>query len=371
MLNLQDPAEIEGLVLFRDDEDPRKFHLLPDSPVIPVDDRGEPDFLFLRYINDLQENPDAADIGAGFVQFRTALRLDPDRRARVLDKLRLRLAEEQAAGTKPFGQPIVSTEPLLAAPVWTDGTVTLSTFAVSDTGLVRKATDAAPVDLTGDLSAMLALQLDDDGAEVFWTAFEGRGEQHIPISVQFDLGYKARLSNRMEIHAKRDVIHREIVQWARPYRLLTNGFTRYVPIAGITEAVDAPRLALLRTQFAEPIRMCLPMHRVRDVVSEKITDHTIEVTITTDQSEGGEGAAKIQETLFAIASDLLTERIVPALFGGGALPGAADDNATGTPLSSPSMAMAMVPTATSSSTWCSTTRRLSSAGSIPTARCSC
>ena len=37
MLNLMDPVQLEDLVLFRDDEDARKFHILPDQPVIQTD----------------------------------------------------------------------------------------------------------------------------------------------------------------------------------------------------------------------------------------------------------------------------------------------------------------------------------------------
>ena len=44
----------------------------------------------------IHRNPDAADIGAGFVQFRTALRLDPDRRARVLETVAPRVGAHHA-----------------------------------------------------------------------------------------------------------------------------------------------------------------------------------------------------------------------------------------------------------------------------------
>jgi len=49
MLSLMDPVELEDLVVFRDDEDPRKFYLLPDQPVIPLDDERQPEFLFIKY----------------------------------------------------------------------------------------------------------------------------------------------------------------------------------------------------------------------------------------------------------------------------------------------------------------------------------
>ena len=327
MLNLLDPVEVEGLVVFRDDADTRKFYLLPDQPVIPQDDRGEPDFLFIRYIKDLEATAEGEDAGAGFVQFRTALIMPADRRQRVVERLRARLVDEQASGVTPFGKPIVSTEPLLAAPVWMDGTVTLSTFQVSDTGLVRKATGSAPVDLTGDLGAMLALQLDDDGAEIFWTAFEGRGEHRIPISVQFDLSYKARISARMEIHAKHEVIHREVLRWARPYRLLTSPFVRYVALPSVTNFVGGAALNALRANYAEPVTLCVPQQQITDTISKNISNNTISVTIETDQAATGEAGDKIQEALFKIATDVLSERVMPLLFGGATgKPGAATEH---------------------------------------------
>src|SRR5437867_11207346 len=140
MLSLMDPVEIDALVVFRDDEDPRKFYLLPDQPVIALDEGDEPEFLFIRYIKDLDTVVEGQDIGAGWVQFRTVLSVDPARRQRVVGALRTRLEQEKAHGKKPFGLTIGSTDPLLAAPLWTAGKAGLATFKVSETGLVRHAT---------------------------------------------------------------------------------------------------------------------------------------------------------------------------------------------------------------------------------------
>jgi hypothetical protein len=114
MLSLMDPVELEDLVVFRDDEDPRKFYLLPDQPVIPLDDEGGPEFLFIKYLDVAEEAE--RDVMGGWVQFRSVLTIAPDRRQRVVDALRARLVEEKAAGRKPFGRPIDATEPLLDLP---------------------------------------------------------------------------------------------------------------------------------------------------------------------------------------------------------------------------------------------------------------
>ena len=50
MLSLMDTVQLEDTTIFRDDIDPRKFYLLPDQPVIPVDDEQKLEFLFIKYI---------------------------------------------------------------------------------------------------------------------------------------------------------------------------------------------------------------------------------------------------------------------------------------------------------------------------------
>src|SRR5215831_335260 len=109
MLSLLDPIELEDLVVFRDDLDPCKFYVLPDQPVIPLEREGEPEFLFIKYVNDLASG--AIDLGGGILQFRSTLTIDPARRQRVVDALRARLEQDKAAGRKPLGNAITGTEP--------------------------------------------------------------------------------------------------------------------------------------------------------------------------------------------------------------------------------------------------------------------
>ena len=74
MLSIMDPVDIDDLVVCRDDEDPRKFYLLPDEPVISTNEQGVPDFYFIQY-----RGVDAAHKEGGYVQFRTVLTISPDR----------------------------------------------------------------------------------------------------------------------------------------------------------------------------------------------------------------------------------------------------------------------------------------------------
>jgi hypothetical protein len=253
MLSLMDPVELEDLVVFRDDEDPRKFYLLPDQPVIPLDDEGGPEFLFIKYL-DVAEEADR-DVMGGWVQFRSVLSISPERRQRVVDSLRTRLQQEKTAGRKPFGKPIDSTEPLLASPLWTDGKVALSTFQAGEGKLVRHATGSVAADLAGDLGASFGLELDRHGAEIFWDAFEHRNERRLPILVSYQLTYKARVSAKLTIEARRDIIHQEIWNAARPYRLIAAPFMRYVPVAF---AGPFNRTAMTTLQAAHAVRL-VPM----------------------------------------------------------------------------------------------------------------
>ena len=309
MLSLLDPVEFENTVIFRDDADPCKFYPLPDQPVIPLDEEGDPEFLFIKYIKDvntLDENEPEA--GGGLLQFRTVLGMHPDRRKKVVEALRARLEQEKAAGTKPFGHAIESTEPLLAAPLWTNGKVTMSTFKVSDTGLVRHATESVPVDLSGDLGASISLELDDIGAEIFWSAFKSQ-EGQIPIMITYQLTYKARVSAKMTIEAKREVIHRRIIERATPWKLMG---ACYVPLihTGAFALAEIPALALRHRCH---IAAMVPRREIREIVQSTIVNNEISVRIETD--EAGQASSQVRDSLFKLATEVLSDRVVPALFG--------------------------------------------------------
>ena len=315
MLSLLDPVELEDIVIFRDDVEPQKFYPLPDQPIIPIDDQGNPEFLFIKYVKDVDTLPEGdRNVGGGLLQFRSVLTMKADRRVKIVDALRRRLKQEKAAGRKPFGHAIDSTEPLLAAPLWTSGKINLSTFKVSDTGLVRFATDNAPVDLAGDLGGSLSLELDETGAEIFWSAFQNRTEKQIPIMVTYQLTYKARVSATMTIHAERKVIHQKLIALARPYELMVKPFLRYVPLQ-VQEPFALAKLPALRAFRRAPVAAMIRRPQIRDAIRQTIVDNDIKVTITTGEDSGEQGAAAVRDALFKLATEVLAERVVPALFG--------------------------------------------------------
>ncbi|MEM7481957.1 MAG: hypothetical protein AAF481_12350 [Acidobacteriota bacterium] len=321
MLSVMDPVELEGLQIFRDDEDPRKFYPLPDQPVIPADDEGNAEFLFIKYLKEVDSLTDDEEAGGGFVMFRSVLHLDEERRERVIEGLRTRLEQEKAAGEKPFGHKITNTEPILASPLWSDGEVSLATFQVSDTGLVRHATETVRPDLAGDLGASMTLELDDTGTEIFWSAFEDR-DQQIPIVVSYDLTYKARVSATMKIHAERSVIERRVWSQARPYKLVRRPRARWVRMAH-QGALNPAVIATLMARSQHPVRAMIRTRRLRESIRQAILEQEIRVEIDTDESGGGDSS--VQQSLFTLATEVLTERVIPAMFGD-AQPGADDED---------------------------------------------
>ncbi len=327
MLSLMDPVELENLVLFRDDEEPRKFYLLPDQPTIAVDDHGVPDFYFIKYVYDATSHPDD-QLGGGYVQFRSVLTIAPDRRDRVIAGLKAQLDQEKQAGKKPFGQEIVATDPILAAPLWTSGTVRLETFKVGDKELVQKATDTAPVDLAGSLAASVNLQLAPEGAEIFWSSFKHFSDQQIPILISYQLTYKARVSARMEIHASRKTVEQEIWKRAnpRPFALsIARG--RWLPLQfkGPATPDSLPALQRLTT---DRVAFMVEPGAITEAIHSCMSDHTINATIAVDEAGSDKGGGdKVQDMLFKIATDVLSGQVIPALFGENAGPQPAADNA--------------------------------------------
>ncbi|MFI5099123.1 MAG: hypothetical protein ACHQE5_01190 [Actinomycetes bacterium] len=314
MLSILDPVEIDNLALFRDDEDPRKFYLLPDQPVIVNDDKGVPDFLFIKYIKDLSTTPDGQPIGGGYVQFRTVLTIDDARRARVVDALRQQLTQDQQSGRKPFGNPITSTEPVLADPLWTSGTVAMETFKVGDNEMVRKATATAAVDLAGSLGASVDLQLDPDGAEIFWTSFKNFADQQIPILITYKLTYKARVAATMEIHASRSTVEQQIWQRAR-WHVLDLVRARWYPMETAI-AVAPGNFGAVQALAASRVAALVEPGQIQDAIHNSITNGSITVKISTDEAGSGQDDAnKVQDMLFKVATEVLSGRVIPVLFG--------------------------------------------------------
>jgi hypothetical protein len=302
VLNLLAPVRLEGMDIFRDDSDPATFYLLPDTPGIPLDSNGSPDFLFLLYLRDAAELGANDEAGAGYIQFRTTLMVSADRRAAILAGLRALLGPGQ--------------EPRLVDPLWTAGTVELATFQAGADGLVRAATTSTPVALTGDLGASFRMDLTPAGADVFRGAFNAYadGAHQLPILINYHLSYAARVAATLTIHAAHSVVHERVWRYAQPY-VFEPGIVGYRPLA-LDHPFQAAELPGLRQRFPT-VRPMIDIVHFGQAVQECMVEDTITVTI-----EGGAaGDTATHDALQKIASDLITQNLVPALTTGGALPG--------------------------------------------------
>lgn len=305
MLSLMEPIQIDNLVVYRDDDDPSRFYVMPDQPQIPLDEEGVPEFLFIKYIKDVQETADGESLGGGYLQFRTSLALSDARQQKVLAALRDQLANEQQSGKRPFGKAIVSTEPTLASPLWVSGEVALIT-ADEKSGLTTHVFNSTLPDLGSDLGASFAMDLSTTGAEIFWTAFTD-AEKQLPLMVSYKLTYKAGVSASMSISAEQSKVHEKLWEAARPYTFRPAPFPRWVPYA---DPGPFSRDRFLQLQASIPGLMpMLTEERLHDAVSS-----TIKVNIASDLGSGPQ-ADEIRQMLTKIATDVLTEKLVPALFG--------------------------------------------------------
>jgi hypothetical protein len=326
VLNFLDSLTIDNLTVFRDDLDPRRFYVLPDTPGIPVGEDGLPEFLFLVYLRDAADVTSDDQSGAGYLQFRTVLTLPQARHAALVTSLHTQLVSEQAAGKKPFGNAITITDPVLAAPLWTSGAVDLSTFAVGDTGLVRQATTAAPADLTSDLGASFTASLSADGAGVFAAAFHAyqTGAHQLPLVITYKLTYTGRVSATLRIDAAHSVIHEQVWKRAAPWQLLDTGLVRYVPLA-ITEPFRVDMLPALRARFGRVFPMILPAD-FGQAVQETIANNSISVQIEEASTGDPAADAATHASLLKLATDLLTDSLMPSLTTGTPVPGATNEN---------------------------------------------
>ncbi|MEM8808937.1 MAG: hypothetical protein AAGF01_23205 [Cyanobacteria bacterium P01_G01_bin.38] len=83
MLYLDAPiGPINGLMIYRDSEDPNLFHYVPERPRLAMNE-GVPEFVYLKYKRDITDNPDFDEetqqsLGGGFLAFTVDLGVDDD-----------------------------------------------------------------------------------------------------------------------------------------------------------------------------------------------------------------------------------------------------------------------------------------------------
>ncbi|MVN86460.1 hypothetical protein GO986_06745 [Deinococcus sp. HMF7620] len=178
MLSIPVLAEIEGVTVFRDDENPANFYYLPSKPVIAPGANGKPQFTFMRYQFAI-ERP-GAEPGGGYLVFTTVMRESPQTLAKIRQALQSRLRSEMPTTT-------VLPEVTLAPVDFTEGEVRL---IIMQNDKFIKAVNLGKPSLFGDNIASLAVELTADGATLFYEALRKQGSV---AAIEYDLTFPVRL----------------------------------------------------------------------------------------------------------------------------------------------------------------------------------
>jgi len=178
MLSIPVFAEIEGVSVFRDDENPTNFYYLPSKPRIAVGENGKPQFTFMRYQFAL-ERP-GTEPGGGYLVFTTVMRESNEVLSRIRQALQSRVRSEMPTTT-------VVPEVTLAPVDFTDGEVRL---IIMQNDRFVKALNLGKPSLFGDNTASLAVELTADGATLFYEALRKAGSV---AAIEYNLNFPVRL----------------------------------------------------------------------------------------------------------------------------------------------------------------------------------
>ena len=179
MLSIPTFAQIEGVQVFRDDADPTRFYYLPRTPTLLKTPDGKPMFSFYRYQFPLRR--ENAQPGGGYLVFTVAMREDPQ-------FLETRVKPELERLARPLLPPEARSAQITLAPVdFTDGQVRL--IIQQNNGFVREVHLGRP-SLFGDNTASVAVELDADGATLFFEALRRGGGV---AAIEYNLRFPVRL----------------------------------------------------------------------------------------------------------------------------------------------------------------------------------
>lgn len=179
MLSMPQFAQVEGLTIFRDDEDPTRFFYLPRRPVIAKGDDGKPMFTFLRYQFPITRG--GQEPGGGYLVFTTNMIEDPGLlQTKVKPVLQQRLRSE-------FPTTVNLPEPVIAPVDFNGGEVRL---IMMQNNQMIKAVSLGRPSLFGDNTASVAVELSADAATLFFEALRRGGSI---AAIEYDLRFPIRL----------------------------------------------------------------------------------------------------------------------------------------------------------------------------------
>ncbi|SNR44934.1 hypothetical protein EYF88_08285 [Paracoccus sediminis] len=189
MLSLYGSFTVPGVpdvVIYRDDENARKFYMVSGKPKIlrsdPRDPASRPMIDLIAYTRDhAQPIPATEDVERGHLQMTVGLEIAQADQNRIRAFLRQRLAEELGRGFRFLGIVVRPGEPELGyAPQFIGGTATATTFGED---LQIAAQGICPILATGINSASFSYDLTQSGARFIRQTME---QGALPIQVRYE-----------------------------------------------------------------------------------------------------------------------------------------------------------------------------------------
>lgn len=292
MLSLYGSFTVPGVpdvVIYRDDETPRKFYMVAGKPRIlrsdPRDPASRPMLDLIAYVRDLDRvNPATEDVERGMLQMTVGLEVSQADQAAIRAHLRRRLDAEIGRGFRFLGIVVNPGEPELSyAPLFIGGTAVATTF---DNDLQIAAQGTCPILSTGVNSASFSYQLTQSGARFIRQTME---EGALPILVLYQqLKMIARIpAVTITIHGDR----REFMEEAR-----THSFMRpYLMHSGLIIQRLAYYLPPTLSSFRE-------------------THHTLTIEIDDGDFRDADPSDDLTQELEKMAMTILQNNIIPSFF---------------------------------------------------------
>lgn len=192
MLSLYGSFKVPGVnhvTLYRDDENPHKFYMVPERPTIARDDEGNPLFTFILYARDVDRlAPDEREVQRAYLSLSTQVAVSPEDEQKIRTYLRQMLSGEKNRGYRFLKLPILRVEPELSyPPVFTQGSVEFKTF---DEELAPFSVGSKAPSLVGANLASFSQMLSQDGSELFRQSVV-RGI--VPSVIHYSLAFLAKI----------------------------------------------------------------------------------------------------------------------------------------------------------------------------------
>ncbi|MFT4150800.1 MAG: hypothetical protein QM656_11450 [Paracoccaceae bacterium] len=240
--------DVPDVVVYRDDEDPRRFYMLSGKPRIlrsdPRDPASPPILDLLAYVKDLGTLPPGGDpeVERGLLSMTVGLEISQSDQQKIRSYLRGLLAQEQVHGYRFLGILVRPGEPVLSYPPhFVAGTASATTF---DETLQITAQGQSPAMGSGVNSASFGYQLTQAGARVIRQAMEAGG---LPVLVRYEgLKFVARIpALTIRIHGDR----REFLSQTRS-RAVRRQFTLHAGIVVVRWVwYPPPTLSVFRDEY--------------------------------------------------------------------------------------------------------------------------